>query len=419
MAGLRERFPIRRVLRLLGWNVLILFVLLALAAGGAEAYLRLTASSPDPFWREAPAVRLAPGVGVLWAPHAEVRHTNGRDYWQVSHANSLGFLGREPPGPERAAESCHVTLIGDSFVEGKEVPVADRLRAQLEGLAARDLPAADVTVSAFGYGGTGQINQLAFYDAYARNLSPDVVVLVFVRNDFQENSLGLMSWFHGFDPRYPPYLFAWRGANGEMEFVPPAADLEDLRANRLPVSPEPETPGRRVERGLRERSRFADWLWGKIGGEGGGDLSAAQYRERAELIASALPVLAGWRPLEFTEQLLLAENPRAVVREALDALLFALEQFRERAERADAALLILASLNLGGEGDPYFDLLRERVAAVGGDIPLISQHDHIIAAGGEVAGARWEHDYHWNAAGHRWAAEAIWEWLRANPEVCD
>ena len=28
-------------------------------------------------------------------------------------------------------------------------------------------------------------------------------------------------------------------------------------------------------------------------------------------------------------------------------------------------------------------------------------------------------DYHWSAQGHQWAAAALLEWLRENPQVCD
>ena len=411
-----RRIPLRRVARLFGWNALFLFIGLALVAGGAEAYLRLTAPTAS-WWDYVTPVQLAPGVGVLWAPGAEIRHTNERDYWQVSHANSLGFLGREPPHPERAAGSCHVTLIGDSVVEGKEVRPAQRLRAQLEALTARELPELDVTVSAFAYGGTGQINQLAFYDAHARTLSPDLLVLVLVRNDFRDNSLPVKSYDWGTHPAYPPYLFARWGAEEEMVPVPPAADMEELRANRLPVSPEPATFGRRVERRAREWSHLADWLWDRTGG-GSRGLSAAQQRERVELIGRHWPV--EMRPDEFVVGMLPEDNPPAVAREALDVLVFALEQFRERAERDGAELIILTGHNMEGEGYPLFDLLRELVAGIGGgEIPVISQYEYILAAGGEIADVRWEHDYHWNATGHLRAAEAILEWLKEHPEVCD
>ena len=69
----------------------------------------------------------------------------------------------------------------------------------------------------------------------------------------------------------------------------------------------------------------------------------------------------------------------------------------------------------GGAGDALFELLR----GLAGDIPVISQTDHVMAVGGEIADVRWEHDYHWNATGHLRAAEAILEWLKEHPEVCD
>ena len=394
-----RRVPLRRVARLVGWNALVLFALLLLAGGGAEVWLRLTAPSAS---SSGSARQLAPGVGVLWAPMAEVRHENAPGDWQVSRANSLGFLDREPPGPERAAESCHVTFIGDSFVEGVQVPVADKTQVVLEELAARELPALDVTTSAFSHYGTGQMNQLAFYDAYVRDLSPDLLVLVVVRNDFGDNSLALSAWLGGFDPEYPPWLFARRGADGEMEFVPPAADLEELRANRLPRLPlASETPGMRMERKLREWSYFADWLWGRYGGERSGGSLEAQRLAWAELISQRPPhatFLHGWDPAKhWTSGLLplfLEEDPPPTFREALDTTRFALKQFRERAERDGAALVILASHTLGGEGDALFELLRGLAAGVGGGggnsrhQPVRACHRHGRRDQGRALGAR-------------------------------
>ena len=424
MAGLRERFPPRRIARLIGWNLLILFVLLALAAGGAEAFLRLTV----PFRENVLPVHLEPGVGVIRPPHAEVRHTNGLDFWQVSRANSLGFLDREPPDPARAAASCHVTLIGDSFVEAMQVPIADKAQVRLEELAAREAPELDVTTSAFGYSNTGQINQLAFYDRYARRLSPDVVALVMAGNDFRNNSPALQSWSSGNHPDYPPHLSARRGVNGEMEFVPPAAGLDELRAMRYPRIP--QSSGRSVEGWLRERSYLADRLWGivrrdgalRLGGGTPFRISPEQRLAWAVLISQHPrheSFARGWHPAGIRDELFLAEAPPPVYREALDMTRFALEQFRERTERDGAALVILAMHQFRGPGDPWFDLLHSIASNTGEGVPIINQYEHITARGDDVSDARWARDYHWNATGHRWAAEAIWEWLKANPEVCD
>ena len=425
MSGAHGRFsrrvPLRRVARLAGWNALILFALLLAAAGGAEVWLRLTV----PFRDSVAPQRLAPGVGFIRPPHREFRFTNGIDYWAVSRTNSLGFLDREPPDAERAAESCHVTFIGDSFVEGREAPIKERAQVRLEELAARELPALDVTTSAFGFQDTGQISQLAFYDAFARGLSPDVVALVAVDNDFYDNSLPFEAYFHGFHPDYPSHLFARRGADGEMEFVPPASD-RDFRANQLPGVPPwgPGSTGSRVERELRERSYLADRLWLEFGGNPWLARPSAErlraLERRAALIGEHprhATFALGWNEAErfgAPYAPFLEENPPPAFRDALDVMHFALEQFRERAERDGAALVILASHTLGGEGDGLFELLR----GLAGDIPVISQSDHVVAAGGEVGDLHWAHDFHWNATGHLRAAEAILEWLTANPEVC-
>ena len=422
-----RRFPLRRVARLAGWNALVLFALLLAAAGGAEVWLRLTV----PFRGNVLPVQLVPGVGVTRPPHEEFRYTNGVEFWAVSRINSLGFLDREPPAPGRATESCHVTLIGDSFVEGREVLVADKAQVRLEELAARELPELDVTTSAFSYSDTGQISQLAFYDAFARGLSPDVVVLVAVENDFYDNSLPFEAYFHGFHPDFPPHLFARRGADGEMEFVPPA-DGRDFGANRLPALPPLEAASTRnhVEWKLREWSYLADRLWLEFGG------NPWVFRPREErlralnrraALVSLHPLHAdfalGWNGearFDAPHAPFLEEDPPPAFRDALDVTRFALEQFRERAERDGAALVLLASHTLGGEGDPLFELLGGLAADVGGrGIPVISQSDHVRAAGDEVEDVHWRYDYHWNATGHRRAAEAILEWLKEHPEVCD
>ena len=421
------RSRLRRILRLVGWNAAILFVLVVLAGAAAEVYFRVTV----PFRESERTTRMAPGVGLIYAPHSVVRHTNWLDFWQTARANSLGFLDREPPPPQRAAESCHVTLIGDSFVNASQVAIRDKVQVQLEELAATDTPGLDVTTSAFGISGTGQINQLAFYDTHARNLSPNVVALVFVRNDFRNNSLLLSALSHGFNPDHPPFLYARRGADGALELVPPTSSLEALEANRLPQLPPPRPSlGSRIERKLREWSYLADRVWighGHIRRKFEAPrVSTAERLAWAELIGRdprLAALMEGWTLPYLDEDLFLEpeRNQPRVVRDALDVTRFALEQFRERTERDGAELIILANYRLHGEGAPWFVLLRELAAKIGGGggIPVISQHDYITNAGGESSEARWAHDSHWNATGHRWAAEAILEWLKRNPEACE
>ena len=210
---------IRRALRLVGWNALFLVAGLALIGVVGETYFRWR----TPFVESVHPNAWSPTAGRVYTPNAEVRHTNGLDFWTESRTNSLGFVDREPIGLERAAASCHVAMIGDSYVEALQVPIADKFHVRLEELAARELRHLDVTTSAFGIFGTGQVNQLAYYDEFARYLRPALLVLVFVSNDFMNNAPILEGLNQGVDPDRLKQVSATRGADGTITLRPPLA----------------------------------------------------------------------------------------------------------------------------------------------------------------------------------------------------
>ena len=409
---------LRRALRLAGWNLVSTAAALALAALAGEVWLRSTL----PFREAYSPTVFVPGVGLLLPPDTEIRWTNKLDFWTVSRTNRLGFLDREPPSPERAAESCHVAVIGDSFVEAKEVPIADKFHVRLEEMAARELSHLDVTTSAFGRGTTGQVNQLPLYDEYARRLRPRLLVLVFVDNDFMDNSafLDVFSIRWRLDPEHLPFVYAERGADGKIELRPP----DPWWASRLPQPRPAATWTSRVAERVTRRSWLADWLDAKMSVLA----SARSGRADPELIAwleglSSRPgyemLLDGRRPAvrtrvndEFEK-----EDPSPVFKESLEFTAFALDQFKERAQRDGASLIILASHVMKQRGDRLFSLLNALAGAR--DVPVIDQHDHILRKGGSYDEAHWAHDAHWNPAGHRWAAEALLEYLKRNQEVCE
>ena len=128
-------------------------------------------------------------------------------------------------------------------------------------------------------------------------------------------------------------------------------------------------------------------------------------------------LLEGWRPAKkpLMFRIFNRRNLHPFFEDALQYTRFALEQFQQRADRDGAKLVILTSYRV--HGNLMFERLSQMAAAL--DIPVIDQADYIIRQGAEIGDARWRHDGHWNPAGHRWAAEALLEYIEERPAICD
>ena len=412
-----------RLLRVLAWNAAFIISGMLLFALCGEMYLRLA----NPFIKTSFLSQFVDGVGLIRKPNSEVRFAEWNDdNFVVSRTNSHGFLDREPVSPENAAVGCHIAFIGDSFVEAREVSIADKFHVRLEEMAARELPHLDITTQAYGIRGTGQINQLPFYDEYARHQNPKLVALVFFINDFLDNSPALQSLAFGLDPDRMPYLSAQRDARGDIKLRPPDPEFRQFRLPR----PQKRWYERAWER-LIEVSYLAKWLDTKgIRVDGSVDrlsreidaptdsnpLLAAWANIVAERPCCTL-LLSGWQPGDLRSPLMMERLP-PVFEEALEYTAFGIDQFKRRADRDGATLAILtATENMGRQGDIQFDRLS--AIAEARRIPVISQYDYIVNQEYDYKDGRWRFNSHWNETGHQWAAEAVLEWLKENQEVCD
>lgn len=403
----------RRALRLLGWNLLFAGAGGLLIFAFAEAWFRLTTPYHDSDWRPS---HFAPGVGLLHWPGQTKRLQNAREDWVENRVNSLGFLAREPLTPERAAQSCHIAIIGDSFVEASQVPIADKFQVRLENLAAQALPRMNVTTSAFGIAGLGSVSQLPLWDEYAKGLAPKALVLVFVPNDFPGNSKLLMSLELGSDPDHMPYAYAEKTANGAIELRPPDPNWRSLAVSTdysLPVA---------VSRFLSRRSLFYRYLNVKF------SLLGDEYAEWNTTFQGRMALLRqrphyesafrGWEAKNAwdTQLLAVSENPPPVFQEALEFTGFALDEFKRRADSDGVRLVILATHHVGDARNPFRATLDDLATPRG--IPVLSQYDHILRHGGAIEDANWPYDSHWTPAGHQWAAEVLLDWLKQNPALC-
>ena len=410
-----------RVAKLIGWNALLIVAGLALIGLVGEGWFRLT----KPHMEQSYPNVFVPGVGHMGAPNTAVNWTNYLDFWVIERTNSLGFLDREPVSPERAASSCHISIIGDSFVSARQVPVADKFQIRLMQLAAQRLPELEITASAYGRNGSGQFGQLPLYDKFASQLNPKLVVLVFAINDLENNSPLPDLVYNGIVPGRHPHLAADLGPDGTLQWRLPDPDF---LAYASPVRPNPL-----LTRALYRAGRvswFAQWLGAKyrlFHKEYLQDI-AVERRRRLELYRQHYDdagVLDGWEPdnaalseLRVLRDQIAAANPAPPYHQAITLTGLALGEFRARAERDGAALVILSEIKMGGRGNARFNLLSRLAAAH--NIPVISLHDYILRQGGDVSAAVWSHDTtHWNPQGHQWAAEALLQWLEQNREVCE
>ena len=410
------RSGFRRICYVIWWNILLLTAGLLLVAGAGEAYLRLN----SPFRSNDLAVRFVPNQGYLLEPNREMRSTNRIDYWVTTRSNSLGFLDREPKDPEHVAASCHVAAIGDSFVEARQVAIQNKFHVRLEEMANMEYPALNVTTTAFGILGTAQTHQLPLYDEYARPLRPDLVALVFVSNDFAGNSPPLYVLEYGYDPDKIPFATAKRDEDGVIRLLPPHSE-ESLSRQEIPL-------WLRVLRGVVHHSYFAKWVQRKAGLSLRNNAQFAAWAHEVARLPGYESFLDGWNPADVAPRfqyrgaesltgIFVRQELPPAFQEALRFTAFALDEFQRRAERDDAALVILATHTMGPTQAPLF----QRLAAMAGEreIPVINQYDYIERVGGNVEDAHFRHDWHWSPQGHQWAAEALMEWLRENPQVCD
>ena len=402
---------VRRVLLLIGWNTAFIVIGLTLIVGAGEFYFRVKM----PFTHMSLPSYFDPEMGIIRQPNAEMYVTNNLDYWTVSRVNSIGFLDREPISLERAAATCHITVIGDSFVEAKEVPISEKFHVRLEEIAAQRLSHLDITVSAFGRGDTGQIGQLPYYDKYAQVLNPKLIVLIFHVNDFWDNSPFLSAMYKGYHPYHMPFVTAERNEDGTMKLRPP-----DPGYFRMPG---PIVTPSWLQK-VAEVSHFAKWIEAK--------------RSTSVLVTESDPWLLAWKnqllkefpvyetlPLEWWPSnrfigygLFNEDDLPLFYEDNVDYTEFALDEFKRRADRDDAALVILSTHHVGTEGDPIFDRLKAMAQARG--IPVISQLDYITRSRvGRVEDANFRSDPHWTATGHRWAGEALLQYLAQNQGICN
>jgi len=162
----------------------------AAAAAALELALRTSTRRPmgNPFDHRL-FCEMDPRLGWRKIPNfAATRSTS--EYTVREHFNSRGLRG--PEWPIARSDAYRVLVLGDSFVEGYGVAAEDMCTHVLE----RELRSAsgrDVEVINGATGGYSTDQELLFFEGEGRVYAPDLTILVFYENDLWDNTRGNVS----------------------------------------------------------------------------------------------------------------------------------------------------------------------------------------------------------------------------------
>jgi hypothetical protein len=348
-------------------------------------------------------VRVVPGKGITFEPGAAYRHV--KEGFSEGRFNAQGFRDRErsvarPPGGYR------ILVLGDSFVEALQVPLDEAFPAVLEDRLRRRPGGNRTEVLAMGQSGFGTASELMRYLDFGAAYDPDVVLLAFYAgNDVRDNSVVL----NGDAPEFFFTLAAdgtlvldrsriearerARAASGVFDRLEDWSQLADLVSDRLTLL--------RLTRRAGLRAAAA----------GASGLPPAPAHDDASVYAedAGAPWRDAWSVSEAILGRLADETAARGSRLAVVSIGTA-EQVEE-----DLGRNVLAA-------SPGRDLDRpdRRLAAMTAKrgVPCLLLAPGLRAA--EAAGAGRLYGFgarrggHWNAAGHRAAAELIERFLEEN-----
>ncbi len=365
-----------------------------------------------------------PRLGFVFKPNSTLKWSNVIDYSVTQKANSVGFLDYEHSF-EKPRGTYRVLLLGDSFIEAVQVETKDKIQAILQEKLQKKYPFRKPEVIALGFSGCGTSNVLSFYEELGRKYKPDLVVIVFVYNDFANNSPLLESIRNGWDPYKSPRLFFEK--KGENDYA--RIDI-DPDWGKYVLKTKGKTPlFVRIENQMNPYlgwSTLYRWLTKIIDIKF--KISTNAYNEVvkeriAELrqVPSYRAQLSGWKfPDDLDMDLMIyAENMPPVFEDAVGITDHIIKVFKEKTLKDGAKLVIMANAASLPESPDKMNgrkttdkgyMSRIKKIADQNNIPLIDLNTY-FSKRGDLKEARWRYDAHWNKTGHSWAADALFEYL--------
>ena len=125
-------------------------------------------------------------IGFRLRPHARYRWTD--EGFSEGRINAAGWRDRDY-AEAKPAGITRILFLGDSYTEALQVPLDSTFHKRLErDLNARASGARRYEVPALGRSGMGTTEEYLTYEKWGARYDPDVVAVLFVLNDFTDNT---------------------------------------------------------------------------------------------------------------------------------------------------------------------------------------------------------------------------------------
>lgn len=396
-------------LMITGVTFVILFLLL-------EVILRAIIPFSNPVW----PCRDDEKLGYVFIPGATLQWTNFLDFYSIQKANSFGFLDREYD-IEKPQGTFRILVLGDSFVEAAQIDINEKFHMKLEKLLNAKYPDRKFECIALGYSSCGTSNTISFYEEIGRKLKPDLVISLFIFNDFKNNSALLESIRNGWSPDATPRLYYRPTPNGFIR--------QDINKNwqkfKLAASIDIESGriARKVEKFLGWSyvylmiNRYVEQITkSKVKYE------FALYRKRYDELSrnpEYKKKLEGWDITKnpAIDSMFFAKNLPPVFADAVKTTKHCYKILDEEVKRNGGKLLIvtddLCSVNKTLVGRETIDkgcFIRINNIASELGIPILDLHPAFVK--NSLDAGHFKYDIHWNATGHNWAAQEVFNYLQ-------
>ena len=367
-------------------------------------------------------------LGMVFAPNRETTRANGYDYHVTQVTNNFGFLDHDRK-IEKEEGTFRILVLGDSYVEAVQVPIPQKFHILLENFLNAMGQPKKVECIALGFSGMGLSNQLLYYENLGKKFKPDLVIHLFIANDFWNNSPGLHGICEGWHPaKGPRFFMELDHRSGQVVDFPPVLDYYRYM---IPTSPIPKI----VDKPLPTDTLFS---WSTLYQKSRATLKRYfQESEKAVVIDNLISQrikflrkndpfyatkLEGWNyPDDLApDEMFFAETMPKIFEEAVQLTDLALKRLKTQVEK-DGGTLLLASgtfcidPRLTGEKKgrkvsprKLFDRIND--LAKKNNLPLLNLHEHIKKRG-SLDESRWRHDAHFSPKGHRWTALTLRDYI--------